>query len=72
MGNSYALALSKGLKHMVHERVLLSNNRLTPNGSLALIRKLKPAIKQIDLSENVLGPTAARELGEFIKSKAIK
>ena len=70
MGNSYALALSKGLKHMAHERILLADNRLTESGSLALIRKLKPALKHLDLSENLLGPGAARELGEFVKWKA--
>ncbi|MDR3547221.1 MAG: hypothetical protein P4M11_02905 [Candidatus Pacebacteria bacterium] len=70
MGNSFAKALSKGLKFLSHEVVKLSDNRLTEEGTLALIRQLKPSVKYLDLSYNVFGAVTARELGDFIKSRA--
>ena len=72
MGDFYAKALSKGLQHMAPEIVNVSDNRLTEKGSLALISKLKPSIKFLDLSENVIGSGGAGQLGTYIKQKATK
>ncbi len=71
MGNEYAQALSKGLKHMSPEVVRLSDNRLTPHGSFALVSKLKAGLKHLDLSHNVIGNLAIQKLADFIKTKAI-
>ena len=72
MGNFYARALSKGLKLLTHEVVKLSDNRLTEQGTLALIRELKPSIKYLDLSYNVIGYTTTHELADFLKTRATR
>ena len=72
MGNVYAGAVSKGLKYMSHEVVKLSDNRLTSIGAQSLIKRLKPAIKYLDLSNNMIGVPPIRELATFLKFKATK
>ena len=71
MGNSYARALSKGLKLLTHEIVKLADNRLTESGTLSLIKELKSTTKYLDLSYNILGSVSVRELGDFVKTRAI-
>ena len=72
MGNMYARAVSKGLKLMNHEVVKLSDNRLTQDGTMLLIKRLKTTIKHLDLSHNIVGGPPAKELGEFMKYKAVR
>lgn len=72
MGNNFAKALSKGMKCLSHEIVNLSDNRLTQEGSLSVILELKPSLKYLDLSNNILGASVAKVLGDFIKRQAIK
>ena len=71
MGDSYARALSKGLKLLAHEVVKLSDNRLSEKGTLALVKQLKSSIKYLDLSYNIIGNACAKRLGDFIKTRAI-
>jgi hypothetical protein len=71
MGDFYAKALSKGLQHMAPEVVNFSDNRLSEQGSLAIIKKLKPSIKYLDLSENVIAGGAG-QLASYMKQKAVK
>ena len=72
MGDVYAKALSKGLAHISSEAVNLCDNRLTEKGSLSLIATLKPVVRFLDLSYNIIGPRVAIKLGEYGKFKAIR
>lgn len=72
IGDTFAQALGEGLKHMSHEVVELSDNRLTQTGSIELIKNLKPSVKKLDLSENIIGGGAATILGNYVKNSAIE
>eukprot|EP00830_Metopus_es_P001666 TRINITY_DN11450_c0_g1_i1.p1 TRINITY_DN11450_c0_g1~~TRINITY_DN11450_c0_g1_i1.p1 ORF type:complete len:106 (-),score=19.01 TRINITY_DN11450_c0_g1_i1:9-326(-) len=54
MGDQYAAALSKGLKHMTLENVNISNNRLTKDGTKVIINKLRPNFKFLNVSEKYI------------------
>ncbi len=72
MGDSYAQALGEGMRLMNHEVVNMGDNRLTAVGTLAIINRLKPTMKYLDLSENIIGKDGAAQLGECIRQKANK
>lgn len=73
IGNSYADALSEGLKYTKISKLILKNNRLTDKGADDLIKNLNPEIIiEIDLSENLLGLKAVIgvcRISEFPNSK---
>ena len=70
MGDNYAKAFSKGLKEMNPTVVNLADNRLTKNGSRSIIKNLRPAVRSLDFSQNVIDEIGASSLGEFAKLKA--
>jgi len=72
MGNQYAIALSTCLKEMELEDVNISDNRLTRNGSQAIINKLRPTLKYLNISQNKFDTVSAITLGQFVKQKATK
>lgn len=72
MGDRFAEALSKGLKHMNPELINISDNRLTKVGSQKIFGKLKPIVKQLNVSENKLDSKSVIMLGQFAKTKATK
>ncbi len=72
MGDTYARALAEGMQHMNNEVVNLSDNRLTATGTMALISKIQPSTKYLDLSENVIGKDGAAQLGDCIRQNASK
>lgn len=72
MGDFYATALGKGLKFYSPEVVNVADNRLTKKGSKEIINKLNPSIKYLNLSQNQLDINTANELGQLVKTKALK
>jgi len=60
------------LRFLSHEIVKLADNRLTEEGIAAVIKELKQQVKYLDFSYNWLGPACARELGEYVKCKAMQ
>ena len=70
MGDSYAIALSKGLEHLSPEAVNVADNRMSHSGSLAIITKMREKVKFLDMSYNMLGKNVGAPLGDFIKQKA--
>lgn len=72
MGDKFAEALSKGLKHMSPEVINISDNRLTKVGTQKILGKLKPVVKQLNASQNKFDLSTAVILGNFAKSKATK
>jgi len=70
MGDSYATALSKGIKFINPEFVNLADNRMTNVGSSSIIKSLKGSVKYLNVSQNQIDGEGANILGDFLKSKA--
>eukprot|EP00831_Metopus_contortus_P064510 TRINITY_DN57734_c0_g1_i1.p1 TRINITY_DN57734_c0_g1~~TRINITY_DN57734_c0_g1_i1.p1 ORF type:complete len:512 (+),score=72.03 TRINITY_DN57734_c0_g1_i1:91-1626(+) len=71
MGDKFAKAFGHGLRHMMPEVLNISDNRLSKEGSEYIIKNLKPSIKLLNLSDNIIGSRGAALLGDFIKQKAM-
>lgn len=72
MGDYYATALSKGLKHMSPELINVADNRLSQKGSKAIVSKLNPALKYLNISQNKIDVNTAILLGRYVKGKCLK
>ena len=55
MGDTYAEALSKGLRFKQIEKASLTENRLTSKGAKAIIAGFSPKLKYLNLSKNKIG-----------------
>ncbi len=55
VGKEYGLALGKGLRHSVVEKLNVAANRLQAKGGISLLKNLNPQMKNINLSNNDLG-----------------
>ena len=66
MGNTYAQAFGQGLKHMNAKVVNMSQNRLSMDGTLHILKGLNPGVLDIDLSNNKLGSKGLNYICEGI------
>lgn len=56
IGNSYADALSEGIKQIQLSKAIFKNNRLTDQGAFNLVSKLNPKfLEELNLAENTIG-----------------
>ena len=71
MGDSYATALSEGLKKVKSvERLNLKSNRLSQSGSQKILETIRPnVIKEINLAENRMGGTPVRLLITLLEDR---
>lgn len=69
MGDVYAHAFSEGIEHCKNVKELnLSNNRLTENGCVKILQKLKQkTIKKVILAENKIGARSITMLSEIVE-----
>ena len=70
MGDKYAAALSKSVKHLRPIMINLSGNRISQKGATEIVSNLCPYTKHLDLSRNSLGPEGIRAVRSFLESKA--
>jgi hypothetical protein len=70
MGDKYAAALSKSVKHLRPIILNLSGNRISYKGATEIVGNLCPYTKHLDLSRNSLGPEGMRSIRSFLETKA--
>lgn len=68
IGDIYAKALSKGMKHMHNlEHLNLKSNRLSEVGSTSILKRVQPyRIQDLNLSDNALGTSSVAHLIELL------
>lgn len=74
MGDVYANAFSEGLAHCRGVKELnLANNRLTENGCVKILQKLKDSgMRKVNLSENKIGNRSVQVLIEIVQYQKSK
>ncbi len=70
MGDKYAAALSKSLKHLKPVKINLSGNRISSRGAAEIVNSLCPYTKFLDFSRNSIGPDGAQAIRLFLDTKA--
>lgn len=68
IGDNYAKALSKGMKHVqTLEHLNLKSNRLSEFGSTSILKRVLPSkLQDLNLSENRLGASGIAQLTELL------
>ena len=70
MGDTYAIALSKSVKHLRPIAINLSENRLSCKGVSELLACLSPHTKHIDFSNNSIGSEGIKSFKVYLDTKA--
>ena len=70
MGDKYAAALSKSVKHLKPIMINLSGNRITHKGATEIVSNLCPYTKFLDFSRNSIGPEGVKAIRSFMETKA--
>ena len=70
MGDEYAAAVSKSVRHLRPIEINLSDNRLSAKGASEIIGNLSPYTKHLDLSKNKMGESGIKTITNFLESRA--